>query len=144
MSDQMNPVVELEKTIFEVEISNFSDVFKKSQPSKCIESSNFEVKVRHQITKWQLQLYLKGKQEKYSKTMCLYLKCLSDIDAYIKASFSIVNSENEAVKHKILPHFLYRKNYNFGQFIKHKELFRNKKTLPMHWQKASSLIIIRC
>ena len=133
MSNPINAVgsVNEKKASFEWVICNFSEIFDKSQNTESIESPILEVLVHHQITKWKLKLYPKGDGKRNSKFTSLYLKCLSDVNAYIDASFAIINSQNEAVDRLNLSYYLYEEESCFGsfQFIEHSYLFENKEDL---------------
>ena len=63
--------------------------------------------------------------------MSVYLKCLSDVDAYIKVSFSIIDNESKAVNNKILGYQIFQKSESMGipEFINHDYLLNKKKDL---------------
>ena len=134
--DQIYSVGEVKEKnlLLDWEIKNFSDIFEHSQTSAMIESSKFQIIVHNtQVTEWQLQLFPKGKEERFSHNVSLYIKCLSDdVDVYIKASFALVNSRKEAVNCHNLSHCLFQKNDRIkgrSQFIQHNNLFDDKQDL---------------
>ena len=63
------------KTSFDWDISNYSEIFEKSEVLTYTESSKFQIVVHNQVTERQLQLYPKGIVEKIHKLMPLYLNC---------------------------------------------------------------------
>ena len=119
------------KASYEWEISNFFEVFKKSEVSKSIESPKFKVLVHDQITEWRLNLYPKGIDEICSEFMSLYLTYVSDVDAYVKASFAIIHNEDMAVYIKSLSYKLFQEGITTGcpKFIEQNWLINRKKIL---------------
>ena len=128
MSNQIK--VTDKKACFEWEISSFFDIFDKSKTLMGIELPKFKVIINDQITEWQLQLYPKGSQERYSKFVCLFLSCLSDVESYIKASFTLVNRLNKEVNNQSHPYSFFKKWSTICvKLVDHNCLFNNKEDL---------------
>ena len=140
MNDQNNPVISRvtrQKSSFDWEISNFSEIYEKSQSLTCIESSKFQNLVCNKVTEWKLLLGIKEDEERASGVILLFLKCLSDdTDAYIKASFAIVNVKNNLVNleatYKSLSYCLFQKgkcSHDGCCYLHFTDLFNNKEDL---------------
>ena len=132
MNNQLEPVSEVtEKACIDWKIYNFCEIFEKSQASTCIKSSKFQIVVHGQVTEWQLKLFPKGKEERFSKFMFLLFKCCSNVDAYVRASFAILNGKNKAVNIENISYTLFKGKYEGGvpQFIEHDDLFHDKQNL---------------
>ena len=118
------------EAIFEWEISDFSEIFEKSKVSTTIESPKFKAIIHDQISEWQLELSPKGNEARRSNFITLNLKCLNDVEAYVKASLIIVNSQNIEVDKQMHPYALFKKGKSVSvTSISHKFLFNNKEDL---------------